>query len=213
MLKLYSLILVLMLTTIANAQPQTRSVDYRLLGGRVYDTGLGTAIGNYSIQSLEMPRGGRSRILNALVATGWGDFFMFTLTIGPPSRDEWTRGPIINMPGSLWAPLGTTCFTRQEDGGFWRVTFRAYLIGETNGTEKETPSQDPSGSNEGDQSKDNETLSQVQAIVSMGSKPFVLERRCRRHGLARTDRVQNLCHILQGFTCFRMSGGKLKLRY
>lgn len=209
---LYLMALVLMLTISVGAQPVSRPVDYRLLGGQVYDTGFGTVIGNYTIQTLESPRGGRSKIMVALVATGWGDLFLFTLTINAPSRDEWTRGPIISIPGSTWAPLGTTCLTRQEDGGFWRVAFRAYLIGETNGNQKETPSQDPSGSNEGDQSKDNEALPPVQEIVSAGSESLVLERRCRRHGLTRADRIQNLRYILQGLRGFGVRGCKLELR-
>lgn len=210
---LYSLILVLWMATTAVAQPQTRSVDYRLLGGQVFDTATNTPIGNYSLGSLEMPRGSRSKILVAIVSTGWGDSFLFTVTINVPSRDEWTRGPIMSLPGSFWAPLGVICLTRQEDGGYWRLTTRAYLIGgEINGDQKETPSQDPSGSNEGAGSKDTYQMSPLQEMVSAGSKSFLLERRGWRHWLARRNRVQYLDDIFERFGCSRMSGRKLKLR-
>lgn len=209
---LYSIVLALMLAVSVLAQPVIRPVDYRLSGGQVFHTGLGTAIGNYSIQSLEMPRGGRSRILVAIVSTGWGDIFLFTLTINAPSRDEWTYGPIMSLPGSLWAPLGTTCLTRQEDGGFWRLTTRAYLVGGYNGNQKETPSQDPSGSNEGGGSKDTYQMSSVQEIVSTGGEPFLLERRRCRYGLACRNRIQYLSDIFERLRSFGVSSRKLKLR-
>lgn len=209
---LYSLIIALMLVITAKAQPQTRSVDYRLLGSQVFNTATNTPIGHYSLQSLEMPRGGRSKILVAIVTTGWGDIFLFTLTINAPTRTEWTTGPVMSLPGSYWTPLGTTCQTRQEDGGYWRLTFQTYLIGANNGNQKETPSQGASGPNEGAESESGYKMSQVQEITSTGIKPLVLKRGRRRHRFTRCDCVQNLGHVLQGFAGFGVAGSQLKLR-